>query len=233
VSIGRVWRRRLVALAGLALLLFAGYTFWLRDSSLVAVNEVKVEGTSTNQEQIAAAFEQAGLGMTTLHVDIDQLREAASSFPTIASIRADAGFPHSLTIIVTERLPVAQVNEGGERVAVSGDGYLLPGLAVEGAKLPPIESGAADGRVDDEGAAQAAILAAAPAELADSIASATYDPERGGVVAEVEGAPELRFGDGERAEEKWRAVAAVLASEDLGSPAYLDVSVPERPVTGG
>ncbi len=229
----RVWQRRLVALAALGLVLLAGYTLWLRDSSLVAVKEVKVEGATTNQKQIAAAFERVGLGMTTLHIDVDELRDAASAFPTIASIRADAGFPHSLTVIVTERLPVAQVREGGDRVAVSGDGYLLPGLAVQGAKLPPIESGTKGGRLDDEGIAQAAILAATPDGLGDAVDSAAWDEQRGGVVVELEGAPELRFGDGERADEKWRAVATVLASGELGAPAYLDVSVPERPVTGG
>ena len=35
-----------------------------------------------------------------------------------------------------------------------------------------------------------------------------------------------------RAEEKWAAVVAVLSSEERGSPSYLDVSVPERPVSG-
>jgi hypothetical protein len=53
------------------------------------------------------------------------------------------------------------------------------------------------------------------------------------VVIELEGAPEIRFGDGADAERKWRAAAAVLAGPPIGSPEYLDVSVPERAVSGG
>jgi hypothetical protein len=42
-----------------------------------------------------------------------------------------------------------------------------------------------------------------------------------------------RFGDGSRAQDKWAAAVAVLSSNERGSPSYLDVSVPDRPVSGG
>ena len=226
-----VWRRRAAALLIAGAMLLAGYHLWFRDSSLVAVEDVKVEGVSTNQEQIAAALQGAADGMTTLHIDDDQLREAASAFPTVASVSADADLLHSLTITVTERLPVARVGSRGETVAVSADGYLLPGVGAEG--LPPLEASAEGTRLDAEGISQSEIVGGAPAELREQISSVTWDPDRGGVIVEIDGAPELRFGDGERAEDKWKAVATVLASPDPGSPAYADVSVPDRPVTGG
>ena len=53
------------------------------------------------------------------------------------------------------------------------------------------------------------------------------------MVVDLDGAPELRFGDGSRAADKWTAAVAVLSSPERGSPSYLDVSVPERPVSGG
>lgn len=230
-----LWRRRALALALLALVLVAGYYLWLRDSSLFAVSDVTVEGASANADQIEAALERAADGMSTLNVDEQKLAQAVSGFPTVASIRADAGPPHSLTVIVSERLPVAEARLGGERLAVSADGFVLPGVEVEGAKLPELDedAGAKAGVLNEEGAAQAAALGGAPAELRERIEGVAWDPERGGVVIAIEGAPELRFGDGARAEQKWRAAVAVLADRELGSPAYLDVSVPERPVTGG
>ena len=229
------WRRR-AAIGGLvALVLIAGYFLWFRNSSLVAVDEVKVEGATSSQEEIAAALAEAADGMSTLNVDEQELARSVSGFPTVASIRVDAGFPSSLTVHVTERLPVAEAELGGERVAVSADGTPLPGVEVRGAKLPQLDEDATaeDGSLSQLGAAQAAALGGAPSELGGRIEAAAWDPERGGVVIELEGAPELRFGGGEDAERKWRAVAAVLADPDLGTPAYLDVSVPERPVTGG
>jgi cell division protein FtsQ len=226
-----VWRRRAIAIAVLLVAVIAGYYLWLRDSSLFAVEEVKVEGLSSNQEQISAALAEAADGMTTLHVDDDELRRVASQFPTVATLKTDASLLHSLTITITERLPVARVGEGGGPVAVAADGYLLPG--VDAAGLPPIEGASQSGRLDPEGQAQAAIVGAAPPELRERIGSAAWDAELGGVVVEIEGVPELRFGDGSRAEDKWVAVVTTLGGEKPGSPAYIDVSVPERTVSGG
>ena len=77
--------------------------------------------------------------MTTLNVDDEELVRAVSGFPTVAAIAADATIPDKLTITVTERLPVATVSEGGETVAVSADGYLLPGVEVQDEGVPQIE----------------------------------------------------------------------------------------------
>ena len=229
-----VWRRRAIALAILAAALVAGYYLWLRDASVFAVEEVTVEGASVNGDQITAALEEATDDMTTLHIDDEKLREAVSRFPTVASIKADASLLHSLTVTVTERLPVATVGSGGgERLAVSADGFVLPGIEVEGAKLPPLEAKVEGTRVDAEGRAQAAIAGGAPEELRERIDAVAWDAQLESVVVEIEGAPELRMGDGTRAEAKWEAVVAVLADPDLGSPAYVDASVPERTVSGG
>lgn len=230
-----LWRHRALALGAVALALLVGYFAWLRDSSLFAVDSVRVEGTTANADRVEAALAEAADGMSTLNIDEQKLAAAVSGFPTVASIRADADLAHSLTVVVTERLPVAEAELGGERVAVSADGYALPGVEVKGAKLPTLDedAGAKQGVLNEEGAAQAAALGGAPAELRERIDAAAWDPARGGVVVELAGAPELRFGDGARSEEKWRAAVAVLADRELGSPAYVDVSVPERPVTGG
>jgi cell division protein FtsQ len=229
----RITRGRLVALGIVAVGLWAGYFFWLRDSSLVAVDEVEVEGVTANAEEIVPALERVGLEQTTLHVNDEELLQAVRAFPTVASVSADATLPDKLVIKVTERLPVAIVKLGGEQQVVSADGFVLPGITTE-EKLPPIElAEAPGGMLDAEGAAQAAIVGAVPDELREKLAEAVWDSERGGVVVELEGAPELRFGDGERADDKWQAVAAVLTEQELGSAAYLDVSVPDRPVAGG
>lgn len=227
-------RRRVAALLVLGVALFAGYHFWLRDSSLFAIDEVTVEGATTAEDQIEQSLVAASASMTTLHVDDAKLAEAVAGIPTVASIKADASIPSKLTVTVTERLPVAVVKVSGEPTAVAADGLLLPGISVSGQRLPTLDVGEVEGgRVDDEGAAQAAIVGAAPDELRERVEAIAWDPERGGVVVALEGAPELRFGDGSEADEKWQAAATVLLDPELGSPAYVDVSVPERTVSGG
>jgi len=230
MSRGQVLRRRVLAIAALAAVLVAGYMFWLRDSSLFTVEEVEVRGVTANKAEVTAALEEAAEGMTTLHVRDDELAEAVGRFPTVASISAGTSLPHRLEVTVTERLPVAEARLGGQHLPVSADGFVLVGLEVD-EPLPRIEARAKGALLDDEGAAQAAILGAAPRDLGERAKAASWDSSRGGVVVDLAGAPELRFGDGGQAEEKWEALAAVLA-EGAPDASYIDVSVPERPVAG-
>jgi cell division protein FtsQ len=227
-------RRRLVAAAVVLLVVYIGYLVWFRNLSWFEIDEVSVDGATTSERQIQAAVEGAADDMTTLHIKDEELVSAISRFPTVASVKADTSFPHGLHVTVRERLPVAEALIGGRRVAVSADGYLLVGLAFDSKDLPRLEGASASGpRLTEQAAAQAAIIGAAPAELRDRLSASSWDDEDGGVVLDLDGGPELRFGDGSRAEDKWKSAVAVLTSSDRGSPSYLDVSVPERPVSGG
>jgi cell division protein FtsQ len=230
----QVLRRRLVALAAVAVILVAGYLVFLRNSSLFAIDEVEVSGVTANQERISAALVRAAEDMTTLHVRDDDLRKAVAGFPTVATLTTDTDFPHGLKVEVTERLPVATAQIEGEQTPVSADGYPLTGIDFDPKELPGLDADpTVDGRLGPEGTAQAAILGAAPEELRPRLKESTWDLDRGGVVVDLDGAPELRFGEGDRASDKWQAVVTVLAAPDLGSPGYVDVSVPTRPVSGG
>jgi cell division septal protein FtsQ len=227
-------RRRVVAVALVLLLVYIGYLLWFRNLSWFAIHEVSVDGATTSQQQIKSAIQGASEDMTTLHVKDGELVDAVSGFPTVASVKADTSFPHALHVTVTERLPVAEAVIAGSRVAVSADGYLLTGLRFDPKELLRLEGATASGpRLTEQAAAQAAIVGAAPEELRDRLTVSSWDDDRGGVVVDVDGGPELRFGDGSRAEDKWKAAVTVLSSPERGSPSYLDVSVPERPVSGG
>ncbi len=227
-------RRRLIAIAIGLLVLWAAYTLWFRNLSLFAIDDVTVTGATTNAPAIKKAVEQAAQDMTILHLKDDQLRDAVSHFPTVASVGASTSFPHGLQVTVTERLPVAFIKVGPRRTAVSSDGYLLLGASFDPKELPRIEGTTAQGaRLQGDAAAQAAILGATPPPLRDQVTGSSWDDARGGVVVGLDGGPDLRFGDGSRARDKWTAALAVLSSSEHGSPSYLDVSVPDRPVSGG
>jgi cell division protein FtsQ len=227
-------RRRLIAAAIVLVVLYAGYMLWFRNLSWFAIDEVTVTGATTNERQITLAVEQVARDMTTLHLKDDQLRDAVAQFPTVASVGAETSFPHTLHVTVSERLPVAFLKEGPRRTAVSADGYLLSGVTFDHKQLPRIEGVTASGaRLTGDAAVQAAILGAVPAPLRDRVTVSSWDEEHGGVVVSLDGGPDLRFGDGARARDKWTAAVAVLSSSEHGSPSYLDVSVPERPVSGG
>jgi cell division protein FtsQ len=231
---GVVIRRRALAVALLLIVLYGGYMFWFRNLSWFAIHDVTINGTTTNERQIKAAVEQVSGDMTTLHIKDDELRDAVARFPTVASVGASTSFPHGLTVTITERLPVAFIQVHGQQTAVSADGYLLAGADFDAKALPRIEGAAVHGvRLDPDAAAQAAILGGTPAPLRNHITSSTWDEDSGGVVVDLNNGPEIRFGDGSRAVDKWEAAVAVLSSDERGSPSYLDVSVPDRPVSGG
>jgi cell division protein FtsQ len=229
-------RRRLLAALVLVLALAALYTLWLRDSSLVAVEEVHVTGlTSENAEHVRAALASTGQTMTTLHVDMERLEETAAVFPVVARIEVSSDFPHGLTIQVIEHRPAAILDVGGRTVPVAGDGSILAGLPVQG-DLPTIElSGPMPERELPPGAARDAALVAgaAPPVISRRLEALGREGGARGVVAQVEGGPEILFGAPERAAAKWAAAARVLADQDSAGAAYIDVRIPERPAAGG
>src|SRR4051794_12712854 len=230
---GAVIRRRVLAAAVVLLVLYGVYMLWFRDLSWFAIHDVTIKGATTNEREISSAVERVAGDMTTLHIKDDELRDAVARFPTVASVGASTSFPHGLEVTVTERLPVAFLRTDGRETAVSADGYLLAGADFDAKALPRIEGAAHGVRLNGDAAAQATILGATPAPLRNHITDSTWDDQRGGVVVDLKNGPEVRFGDGTRAQDKWKAAVAVLSSDQRGSPSYLDVSVPDRPVSGG
>ena len=57
--------------------------------------------------------------------------------------------------------------------------------------------------------------------------------EGDGIQVTLEGGIPVNFGDSDAAEEKWAAVAAILANPQVKTLTHLDVRVPERPSIGG
>jgi cell division protein FtsQ len=228
-------RRRLVLAAAVALVLGSLYHFWLRDSSLVAVNDVTVTGLTTKEgPRIRAMFEAVAEDMTTLHVRTEELEEAARAFPVVGSIHVEPDFPHGLRIEVEERPAAALVSVDGVPLPVAGDGTVLRGLRPpEGLPLLRMEKPATDGRVTDPQTLRALLIAgAAPAGFAQRIDRVGEGPEQG-IVVELEDGPEVIFGDADYAIEKWTAAVRVLADADAAGATYIDVRLPERPVAGG
>ena len=218
----------LVLIAGAGLL--GGY-LWLRESSLVQVEHVKITGLTTRDAPaIRRTLRQAALRMTTLRYDEEALGQAVEAFPAVQSVSASAKLPKTLEIRVRERRPVAALeSEDGRRVAVASDGTLLPRGArgqLPAVKVSAIPRGRRlSGTTPEE--RLVLVLAGAPAELRPLLDRA-YGAEDGVRVAMRTG-PTLRFGAPQRVAAKWAAVTRVLADASAGGATLLDVRLPERP----
>jgi cell division protein FtsQ len=211
------------------------YFAWFRHSSFVAVQNVKVEGTSAaDQDRVTAAITDAAKGMSTLDVDSGALAGAVSGIPTVASVSADPSFPHGLTVHVTERRPVLVASDGDQRVAIAAGGALLPGVDSPDAGLPvlKVDQIPASGRLDGEALDEERVIAAAPTPLRGLIEGVATTHDYGTVVTLKPGI-DLRFGSPAKAAAKWAAAAAVLADPKVTSLDYVDVRVASRPAIGG
>jgi cell division protein FtsQ len=229
-------RTILIGLPLVAVALAAGYLGWFRNSSLVAVDEVRVEGVTTDSERVAAALTGEAKSMTTLNFDSSRLEAAANAFPTVAAVDADPDFPSGVEIRVTERPPVLLVQSGDAAVPVAGDGTILRGLELgeRADDLPQIEVDELGQAAALTGAplAQAQIAGAIPDPLRPLVEGISYDDDLG-VEVRMKGDIPIRFGTGAAAGAKWAAAAAVLADPKLKTLTYMDVRVPERPSVGG
>ncbi len=228
------WRARLAVLGLLAVATAAGYAFWLRDSPLVAVERVAVEGlASPDSEAIATALRRSAEGMTTLNLDSAELEASVEGFPSVRSIALDAHLPNGLTIEVEEAPPTMIARSGEQQVPVAADGELLYGATTEGLELPGVElTDLPDaGKLTDAALEQALVVGAAPEPLRPLIQSVGYSTGEG-VQIGLAGGVELEFGASSDAAAKWAAAAAVLADGRLETLAYIDLRVPTRPAVG-
>jgi cell division protein FtsQ len=228
-------RRRLLLAVVATVAAGALYHFWLRDSSLVAVNHVEITGLTTKDgPRIEAMLESVAQDMTTLNVRKNELEEAASTFPVVGAIHVEPDFPHGMRIEVTERSAAALVSIDGVPLPVAADGTVLRGLRPpEGLPLLRTDKPAPDGHVSDPRTLRALLVAgAAPTGFPQRIERVSEGPEQGIVVA-LEDGPEIIFGDADLAAEKWTAAVRVLADGDAAGATYIDVRLPARPVAGG
>jgi cell division protein FtsQ len=224
-------RRRVFMVLAACLVLAAGFQFWLRDSTLVAVENVKVTGLTTKDAaRVRASLVSAAHTMTTLHVDQDELERAIAAYPVVQALHVEADFPHRLEIRVIEHRPAAMV--GG--LPVAGDGTILRGLPVEG-RLPELDvRGKLDGdRLSDPASLHAARVAGgAPAPLRGRLERIEIRAEEG-IVVELRDGPELYFGSATRVRAKWIAAVRILADPEAAGASYIDVRLPGRPAAGG
>ena len=225
--------RTLLAFALVVILLGAGW-LWVRGSSLVSVDRVTVTGVQgPDAGQIRSALLSSARNMTTLDVNVSALRVAVAPFPVVKSISVSTQFPHGMRIHVIEQVPVGAVTGGGRRIAVAGDGTLLPSANASGLPSIPVSVPPGGTRVS-AGATlnEVTLLAAAPGWLRARVTQVSTTAANG-LVAEMRNGPQIYFGDAGDLRAKWTAAAAVLADPSSEGAAYVDVSVPERPAAGG
>ncbi len=225
---------RLTLCALVASPLLGGAWLWLRDSSLVSVRHVHIAGVHGPQAlEIRQALDRAAVRMTTLDFKPGALRSAVSAFAIVGELHVRTSFPHSVSISVSERPPVAALLSAGQRTAVAADGTVL-GPALLSSSLPTVHGAVeppAGARLRDAAAlAAVSVLGAAPAALAPFVVRVFDGPE--GLTVAMRNGLLVYFGNSMRPHAKWLSLARVLTSPAAVGAWYVDVRLPERPAAG-
>lgn len=216
------------------LLVLAVVAALVERSSLVALAEVRVEGTHRLAPETVRTAADLELGTSTLRLPLDRARERVEQLPLVATAEVRRVDPLTVSIEVTERVPAAVVTHKRRSVLVDAEGVVvaegseegLPAIRLPGEALP--DPGESIERAPAAANAHAA-LGALPGPvraLVDTYLARGPDE----LELQLVDGTRVRFGRAERVDEKARALGAVLEDLEGRTVAEIDVRAPGRPV---
>jgi cell division protein FtsQ len=226
---------------GLALLLAgAGSYVAARETSVFAITTVRVEGAPPGIAREVRAAAQDARGQSLLRIDEGALVQRLRALPDVAAVRYDRAFPHTLRLLVTPERPVALIRQGSASYVVSMRGRVIRSVPLHTRKSLariwlPRTVHLRVGRLLHDRMTLRAISALDPllgTPLPTTIANVKL--EQGQVTLVTASKIELRLGQPVDIPLKLAIVRQLLSTVEPASSgvAYLDVSVPERAVTG-
>lgn len=197
-------------------------------SSLLAVKGVEVTGTSVLSERQVRGAAQVEPDVPLARNDLGAIGERVEALAPVASVDVSRKWPDTIRIEVTERVPVAVVEEGGRLRGMDAEGKLFRDFEKPPERLPRVVM-AADTREEAlaEAAAVVGVLPPALARRVDHVDVRTVDHIS---LALAEGRTVL-WGSAKQSYDKARVLEALLET-DPGATRY-DVSVPGQPTVKG
>jgi cell division protein FtsQ len=220
-------RRRVAALVG-ALVVLAGLAVGVRvlllDLGLFDVEDVQVTGTRVVPRADVLTAAAVVQGEPLASVDTAGIASRVAKLPGVGAVEVGRGWPHTITVAVTERTAVAVVQTPNGPQPVDSTGVVYPAPVPPG--LPQLTFGAV-GPEDPSTHAALDVLGALPEDLRSQVV--TVDVALGG------GTPQVTFGLTENRQVRWGPVdgsarkAAVLVALLTQPGRVYDVTSPALP----
>jgi cell division protein FtsQ len=225
-------RRRLRWLIGLFVVGVLAAVAWLvTHSALLDVERVRVVGT---QHATAAEVRRAAgveRGDPLVFLDTGAIEHKVEQVAWVDRASVERSISGELAIHVTERRPGAWARRAPDRVAlVDTRGRVLTDAPEPPAELLEIAGLAAVPAAGSPLEPAAGVLRKLPPEL--GLRTARIVVAEGTVALALREGTEVRLGAPDRVAAKARAALAVLGTITGAPPAYVDVRVPNAPVTG-
>jgi cell division protein FtsQ len=237
---GNAIRVALVA-ASIVLLLLVGYVV-ARGTSMFAVRTIAISGGSPRARFEAKHALKGDLGRSLLRIDEHALSQRLDALPDIVSATFDRSFPHTLHVRLKSERAVLLIRQGSTASwVVSSRGRVMRRLSSpKRSPLPRLwlpKTVAIDAgetlRAADGGLAAAAVAPIVGRGYRGGVRTVTSSP--GSLTLTLKNGPQIRLGDIGDLRLKLMIARKILqyaAVHGITSPAYVDVSVPERPVMG-
>jgi cell division protein FtsQ len=222
-------------LLAFAILTGAFAAYWgARASSVFAVQHVEVRGAPP---EIARRVERATrgvVGMSLLDIDAAAIEGQVRNLPSVAAASVDRAFPHTLVVKVAPVRAVGVVRRGPKAWLVTGSNRVIrpldPRAEPQLARLwVPRKVAVEVGRTLPAGYGPGTRVLAALGQIRLPVGAKAVRATHGDLVVVLRDGREIFLGGPSDVLVKLAAAARVLPvmDEDM---AYLDVSVPERPV---
>jgi cell division protein FtsQ len=210
-------------------------------SSLFAIEKVQIKGATPALSRQINTVVKPFRGRSLVGLNKAGVERAILAIPDVRTARVDRAFPNTLRVFVAREHPVAVLRQGGDAWVIATSGKVIRPLRRGRSKnLPRVWASASVAVVVGEPVANLGVRTAI--RVLAALDSSRHSLRLTGVVAHdgdltltTDSKIEIRFGDASQAALKLTVAEKILpdlASPSAGSIAYLDVSVPDRPVGG-
>ncbi|HEY7003650.1 MAG TPA: FtsQ-type POTRA domain-containing protein [Gaiellaceae bacterium] len=235
-------RRRALVVAACIVATIGLLYLGARETSVFALRTVEVTG-GPDSVRTAVLQEVEGMrGESLVALDAGALLRRLDALPFVESVDYDRAFPHTLRLTVVPEQPVAIVQESGRAWIVSERGRVMSEV-VSGAApaLPriryPLAAPLVPGSFVSDADTRTVVEALAEAPKRTSLPIRSGRLEEGELTLVLDGVgssqPLVLLGEPTDVWVKLRVAALVLrnlSADERASLAYLDVSLPDRPV---
>ncbi len=223
-------------LVAFALVVTVVGAYWgARATSVFAVQRVDVQGAPEPVAHEVEAATTDAVGVSLLAIDAGAIEDTVRALPTVAGVSVDRAFPHTLVVKVAAERPVAVARRGHASWLVTASGRVIREIKTgTQSGFPrlwltrdiPVRVG---GTLPSSSAAGTRVLGAVrDVHLPRQVRAVRW--AGGELTLVLRRGPEIRLGTTSDLLLKLSVAARIFSLLDAGT-VYVDVSVPERPVS--
>ncbi len=211
-----------------------GAYFGIARSSVFAIRTIEVPGVPPGVAAKVREELAPSVGSNLIGFDTGAAARRLIALPQVASAQLDRSFPNTLRVLVKLEVPVAVLRQGSSAWVVSARDRILRELTARPYPALP--------RIWVTHTAALAVNSSVTSDLAPAVASATalielrlstgvrsVAVQNGSITAQLASGGEIRLGDDSQLRLKLAIARRILSL--AGESAYVDVSVPDRPVS--